>query len=253
MIFPKLRAPIVLVHGLLGRGELRLGPLKLSEYFPGISKKLRQAGNRVLLPNLSPTGSVVDRAAQLKAFLDFEVGKDRVHLVAHSMGGLDARYMISRLGMEERVLSLTTLGTPHRGTAFADWGVKTLRRVVRPLLEMCGMPTEAFLNLTTDHCRRFNEEVPDAPGVRYFSVAGKHDGSLLTPEWFMSYSVVLAREGVNDGVVSLQSAQWGENFEIWEGDHFSLVNWLNPFARNRGWRRDPTPRYAPLLARLEKV
>src|SRR5262249_5187529 len=38
-----------------------------------------------------------------------------VHVFAHSMGGLDARYMISRLGMAKRVLSLTTIATPHRG------------------------------------------------------------------------------------------------------------------------------------------
>ena len=51
------------------------------------------------------------------------------------MGGLDARYLISRLGMADRVLSLTTLGTPHRGTSFADWGVSRLQRYLRPLLE----------------------------------------------------------------------------------------------------------------------
>jgi len=44
------------------------------------------------------------------------------------MGGLDSRHAISlRLGLAERVLTLTTLGTPHRGTAFADWGVPPRR------------------------------------------------------------------------------------------------------------------------------
>jgi triacylglycerol lipase len=250
MTFPKLQAPIVLVHGLLGHGEVRLGNLVLTEYFPGISQKLRDAGNRVLVPNLSPTAGVAQRAAQLKDFLDCEEPSAPVHLLAHSLGGLDSRYMISRLGMHQRVLTLTTLGTPHRGTSFADWGVKALQRLVRPILDFCGLPTGAFLDLTTTQCRRFNEEVPDVAGVRYFSVGGRHEGGLLTPEWFLSYGVVLANEGVNDGVVSLQSAQWGESFDVWEGDHFSLVNWRNPFATNRGWSRDPAPRYGPLLQRL---
>ncbi len=248
--FPSFAPPIVLVHGLLGAGEVRVGGVVVSEYFPGISGQLRDAGNRILLPNLSPTAGVAQRAAQLKQFIDLQSPGEPVHLVAHSMGGLDSRYMISRLGMAERVLTLTTLGTPHRGTTFADWGVNRLAWVVRPLLEMLGMPSEAFRDLTTARCRQFNAEVPDAGGVRYFSVAGRHDGNWLTPEWYLSHNVVLRNEGDNDGVVSVASAQWGESMQVWEGDHFSLINWLNPFARNRGWDRDPLPRYGPLLRRL---
>src|SRR5690606_21994510 len=43
-----------------------------------------------------------------------------VNLFAHSMGGLDSRFLISSLGYGDRVASLTTLSTPHRGTAVAD-------------------------------------------------------------------------------------------------------------------------------------
>ena len=250
MVFPRLHAPIVLVHGLLGFGQVRMGGVTLSDYFPGISQKLRAAGNRVLVPNLSPTAGVAERAAQLKQFIDRESPFEPVHLLAHSMGGLDSRFMVSRLGMADRVLTLTTLGTPHRGTTFADWGVSRLSHLVKPVLNLLGLPTQAFRDLTTAMCRRFNEEVPDVPQVQYFSVAGRHDGSLLTPEWLLSYNIVLENEGDNDGVVSVASARWGQSMEVWEGDHLSLVNWLNPFGRNRGWDRDPTPRYAPLFRRL---
>ena len=92
--------------------------------------------------------------------------------------------------------------------------------------------------------------LPNVPGVRYFSVAGRYDGNLLVPEWYLSYAVVKFHEGDNDGIVSVHSAQWGESLDVWEGDHFSLVNWWNPMAQNRGWKRDPNPRYAPLLKRL---
>jgi triacylglycerol lipase len=250
MLVPKLRSPIVLVHGLLGYGEVRVGGVTLYDYFPGVTQALREAGNRVLVPSLSPTAGIADRAAQLKAFVDREAPHEPVHLIAHSMGGLDSRYMISRLDMAERVLSLTTLGTPHRGTTFADWGVARLGRIVKPILEWLYLPTQAFLDLTTSHCRQFNEQVPDSSRVRYFSVAGRHDGCLLTPEWLLSYSHVLKHEGVNDGVVSVTSAKWGESLDTWEGDHFSLVNWANPFAANRGWNRNPLERYGPLIKRL---
>jgi triacylglycerol lipase len=108
-----------LVHGLLGYGQLKVCGWTIASYFSNIPEFLSASGNRVLVAQLSPTGGVAERATQLKLFLDREAPREPVHLLAHSMGGLDARYMISRLDMAARVLTLTTLGTAHRGTAFA--------------------------------------------------------------------------------------------------------------------------------------
>lgn len=232
-MMPKLRAPIVLVHGLFGFNRVQVAGCTVASYFPGIPQALEAAGNRTLAPSLSPTGGVGERARQLKEAIDRFSPTEPVHLIAHSLGGLDARYLISRLGMAERVLSLTTLGTPHRGTAFADWAVGKLERLVRPALGFLGVPMQAFYDLTTTACAAFNAATPDAPGVRYFSVAGRHDGSVLDPGWLLPYNIVLQAEGPNDGVVSQASARYGEAEEVWDGDHFSLVNWLNPMGLRR--------------------
>ncbi len=250
MTVPKLRAPILLVHGLLGYDEVRLLRWRLASYFPGIPELFRQGENRVLLSRVSPTAGVADRAAQLKAFLDRELPGEAVHILAHSMGGLDARYLISRLGMSRRVLSLTTIGTPHRGTAFADWGVRRFECILKPLLTMLGLPAQAFYDLTRAKCRAFNEQVPDAPEVRYFAVVGRHQHHLLCPEWHLPHRIVLAAEGANDGVVSVASATYGEDTQVWEGDHFHLVNWPNFRSRLEGHWRDPLPNYARLIQRL---
>src|SRR5262245_61863644 len=95
---PRLRAPIVLVHGLLGYDRLRLLGWPISSYFPGVREALQAAGNCVLVPALTPTAGVAERAGELKAFLDAQAPGEAVHLFAFSMGGLDARYLISRLG-----------------------------------------------------------------------------------------------------------------------------------------------------------
>ncbi len=251
MVIPRLRAPIVLAHGLLGFDQLRLAGRTLLCYFNQIPEALTEPGNRVLVARVSPTGGVADRAAQLKAFLDRELPGEAVHLIAHSMGGLDARYLITHLGMAPRVLSLTTVGTPHRGTAFADWGVRRFQHVLRPILEnVVGLPHQAFYDLTTEKCKAFNEQTPDAPGVRYFSVAGNHETGWLTPEWQLSARIVARAEGPNDGVVSVASATYGEACEVWQGDHLSLVNWHNPLSLRRGLCSDRTEQYAGLLQRL---
>jgi triacylglycerol lipase len=44
-----------------------------------------------------------------------------VNLMAHSMGGLDCRYLISKVRPEEYTsLSLTIVLTPHHGSPFMD-------------------------------------------------------------------------------------------------------------------------------------
>ena len=57
---PRLRTPIVLVHGLFGFDSLRLGPWLIAQYFQGIPEALRRAGNRVLVASLSPTRGIAD-------------------------------------------------------------------------------------------------------------------------------------------------------------------------------------------------
>lgn len=53
---------------------------------------------------------------------DFDVTKykGKFHIIAHSMGGLDSRYLITHLGGSHRIASLTTIATPHFGSPIAD-------------------------------------------------------------------------------------------------------------------------------------
>src|SRR5437763_959212 len=120
MRVPRLRNPIVLAHGLMGFDAVRVGGFRVRGYYPGIEESFRAAGNRVFGARVHPTAGIAQRAAELRELIDHASPQEPVHLLAHSMGGLDARYMISRLDMADRVLSLTTIGTPHRGSPIAD-------------------------------------------------------------------------------------------------------------------------------------
>ncbi len=246
---PRLRAPIVLVHGLFGFDSLRVGPWLVAHYFQNIPEALRSAGNRVLVASLSPTRGIADRARQLKVLLDRESPAEPVHLIAHSMGGLDSRYLISRLGMVSRVLTLTTLGTPHRGTPFADWGLRRLTRLLLPLFEFANVPYQAFFDLTVAHCAEFNRQTPDAPGVRYFSVAGDFALHWLAPEWQVPARILASSEGPNDGIVSVASARWGADCTVWDGDHLNLINWTHSWISVRR-QADRLGHYAALVRRL---
>lgn len=97
---------------------------KVVKSFGRIGKKLEEAGHCVYASDTDGFGTIEHNAEQLKAQIERILEKEhaeKVNILAHSKGGLDSKYMISRLGMEDRVASLTTLSTPHRGSKLATW------------------------------------------------------------------------------------------------------------------------------------
>ena len=114
----KTRYPIVLVHGLAMRDTFFM------KSWGRIDRILRIQGHTVYKSNVDAFGTVETNAAQLKeeilAILR-ETGAGKVNIIAHSKGGLDAKYMIRELDMAPHVASLTTLCTPHRGSPIASF------------------------------------------------------------------------------------------------------------------------------------
>jgi triacylglycerol lipase len=247
--------PIVLHHGLILPGNLRVGPVTIGS-FVGIDRVLAERGHPLILTQVHPTAGVAHRAALLKQIILERLRqldappKAKVIVFAHSMGGLDARHMISHLGMADRVAALVTLSTPHRGSPYADWALRHLTRFrALQLLRMMGLDTGAVAELTTDACARFNERTPDCPGVKYFSITAARPLLEVSPLLFQPYRIVHAAEGVNDGLVSVQSATWAEHLETWPVDHLHLLNrrLLIEWKKRTG---DVRPYYVALLKRL---
>ncbi|GAA5824146.1 hypothetical protein JCM3770_001408 [Rhodotorula araucariae] len=120
----KPRFPIVLCHGLYGFDVRGPGFFRL-HYWGDLLKILRgKIGAEVYVTAVPGTGSVKNRAHVLhKALEDTQSLLNRdINFVAHSMGGLDARYLISNIRPTlYRPRSLTTLCTPHRGSEFMAW------------------------------------------------------------------------------------------------------------------------------------
>ena len=249
---PTASHPAVLVHGLCGFDRLFARRRPMKEYFPGVAAHLRAAGHEVFVPRVSPTASIAVRALELLHAIRARFGSRPVHLIGHSLGGLDARYLVSRLGFGTQATSVTTVGTPHAGTTFADWAVTRFARLFRPVFRSLGLPDDAFFDLTTDACSRFNELTPDVPGVRTASVAGECARPWLGVEWRFSSKIVGRTEGPNDGVVSVASAAWGERREVWRADHLNLVNWPNRFMVRAGEWHDRGVDYVGLLRRFNR-
>jgi triacylglycerol lipase len=223
--------PIVLHHGLFGYDSVGVGKFRWA-YFQGIDKAIRKLGAPVIVTKVHPTGGIVRRATQLKAAIESGLaelngdGHGKIILVAHSLGGLDARYMISRLGMADRVAALLTVTTPHRGSPYADWCVRHLGKRLGgfELMDMLGLDVHGIQDLTTESCAQFNREITDVPGVPYFSVSAAREWPKVAPFVLHSHKVIQDCEGDNDGLVSIKSATWGTHLCTWRADHFHTIN-----------------------------
>src|SRR2546423_10112245 len=211
------RLPVVLAHGFLGFDETELGNRK-HPYFRGIGEQLERAGAQLYCPRVPPASSISARAARL-ADLIRAVPEPRVNIVAHSMGGLDARYAISKLGLADRVASLVTIGTPHFGTPLADLGAGLVPGTVSRALSRV-VDVRALHDLTTDALDRFNRDVADAPGVAYCSVVARSAFSQTNPLLWPSHAFLTARSGANDGMVPADSQGWGKVIREIESDHW---------------------------------
>jgi pimeloyl-ACP methyl ester carboxylesterase len=169
-----LRHPVVLAHGAVWFGALGIERLK-QDYWTGTDMNLRRLGVKLIAPEVTPLGSIETRANELKAAILRAYPRGKVNVVAHSMGGLDARYMITKLGMGHRVASLTTLSTPHHGSFYADFARKYIGnwQGLSWLAGKAKIDHTALRDLTTAYMAdEFNPVVPDDPGVAYFSYAG---------------------------------------------------------------------------------
>lgn len=103
--------PILLVHGMVENRAI----------FTVLKRQLQRRGfRRVITINYSPlTNDIRAAASELSAEIEAIValtGYERIHVIGHSLGGLIARYYVQRLGGDERVHTLVTLGTPHSGS-----------------------------------------------------------------------------------------------------------------------------------------
>lgn len=91
----------------------------------GVSFGVRTALTRGVRAAAAELGEHVQRLRE-------RTGADRVHVVGHSLGGLIARYYVQRLGGDEAVHTLVTLGAPHGGTAAAYLLPTPLARQLQP-------------------------------------------------------------------------------------------------------------------------
>ena len=236
--------PIILVHGIAIRES------KLIKAFGKIEENLTESGYEVYTAGIDAFGTIENNAEQLKEIILRilrDTKKDKINVIAHSKGGLDTKYMITNLGMEDRIASLTTLCTPHKGSSVATriwnlpmWMKKTLAFFINGFYRMIGDKNPDSLKVC-EQLKTNDDTVSELPFsdkvyCQSFStrlVSGKDCVLMAVPMIICNQS----NETENDGVVSSESAK----FERYRGDcldesvsHTQIVDLL---ARRKSRKR----------------
>ncbi len=222
------RFPVVLLHGLGGFDQLQL-PAMNASYFRGLERLFERHGVRAYRTTVPAFGTVEERARALGrelVALAARTGARRFNLVAHSMGGLDARFAIVHDDdVRPLVASLVTIGTPHRGTPIADLGATVLGATgLASLLARVGVSMAFVRDLSSAALAAFNARVPDVEGVFYGSVVGTAPAGRVAPP-LAPLAPLLAKCGDSDGVVPAASQAWGVVLATVLADHWGEIGW----------------------------
>ena len=219
-------APLVMAHGLMGFSRIHLGPWTLAAYFRGIPEYLNQLGFRVLVTRVHPTGGIERRARKLAEQIEAAFPGESVHLVGHSMGGLDARQLLREPGWSDRVLSLVTVGTPHLGSLLAERFSPRFKPIA-VTFKAIPWDFQGFSDVLPQKARRWHEDHPAPEQIPCYAVAG--NPTLQQVCWPLKrlHKELEVLDGPNDGLVSQQSAlAFGQPLLTTPLDHFRQMNWF---------------------------
>ena len=261
------RFPILLVHGTGFRDWKRLC------YWGRVPEALRREGAEVFYGGQDGWATVEENAKVLARRVDevlAETGCEKLHLIAHSKGGLDARYLASTLGYGEKLASLTTVSTPHHGSRTMDalyrmpkWLFRAGAFFVNAFYRLAGDKNPDFYTVcrqfTTAWAEEFNRNNPDVTGVLYRSYAGAMAG--WRSDVFMWWeNLIIGRvEGENDGLVTVESARWTNFGGVWRGagrrglSHMDEVDFRRRALKRGGEVMDPVDCYVALVSELREL
>ncbi len=212
------RLPVLFVHGLHDRDD----NLKRSEQWGRIPDWMRAHGSDVWFGNEDAFGSVDGNAAELLKSLQVileQTGEERIHIIAHSKGGLDALNLACLPEARGHIASLVMLATMIHGmrlcTVLAHDPL-VLPHVVAPIVNRHGRkigdvnPDSLGLlrATTTKACEAFLRENPPIPEIEYRSLAfALEEGDKR--KFDIRALLIGLFDGENDGIAPLRSTKYG--------------------------------------------
>lgn len=219
--------PIVLIHGVGSRDR------KHFNYWGRIPKSLDSQGAKIFYSNQDAWGTIEANSEIVKNSIIEALkttGSDKVNLIAHSKGGLEARYLIHELDMESSVASLTTIATPHNGSKTMDLILKLptflykfISNIMNFYYKLLGDKQPDFytasVQLSGVYSKDFNRKISNSENIYYQSYATKMKNSFSDILFCLPHLIINLVDGENDGMVTVDSATWTNFRGVITGKH----------------------------------
>ncbi|MBR5448259.1 MAG: alpha/beta fold hydrolase [Clostridia bacterium] len=219
--------PLLFVHGVCFRD------FAFPNYWGRVPHELERNGAKVFYGNHGSAASICDSALELTARIKYitdDLGYGKVNIIAHSKGGLDCRYAIAEYGIGDRVASLVTINTPHKGCAYADYLLSKIPMKVQnkvantynSVLKRLGDDSPDFLaamrDLTESRVLEITSSFGDEHGIDgicCISIGSKiNSRSHAKMPMSLTHGFVKKHEGDNDGLVSTHSFEWSDDYRF---------------------------------------
>ncbi|MDR8391754.1 alpha/beta hydrolase [Aliifodinibius sp. S!AR15-10] len=234
----ELKHPVLLCHGYGAFASL-VKPSPLND----IAMFMRSHGVLAFAPNIVPYAKIEIRSQEWKTLIQqlserYDIAKFNV--IAHSMGGLDIRYALSKLELERYVASFTTIATPHHGTSLAELALRAPDAIQGKLGDFFDWMGDrvypktksdaigSVKQLTRSYVReRFNNEIRNLESIPYYSFSaavGKGTSAPIETMIRFQNNHIFEEEGINDGLVSAESAEWGEHIKTVSISHLEQMS-----------------------------
>ena len=233
----KTKYPILLVHGIIFKES------KIFNAFGKIGKKLQAQGYCVHVGRHDGFGTIENNAKQLKGQIEDILKREnteKINLIAHSKGGLDCKYLIRELAMQDKIASLTTLCTPHFGSPVASRIMKYPKFLLKTVAFWVNFWYRIFGDKHPDAynvCKelRLHDDVDSFPfSDKVYCQSYSSTLKKVKDDFVMSIPLIFSRSihnGSTDGLVPADSSV----FEIYRGDcisdslsHSQVVDFMVP-------------------------
>jgi pimeloyl-ACP methyl ester carboxylesterase len=205
---------VLLIHGFTATAEDMVG----------LAAFLQQEGSGCTVINCTyPCFSGIDRAAtaiaaRLNQFSSV-ISENRVCVVAHSMGGLVARALVSLNGGDRFVRGVITLGTPHLGTLKDRIGLNFLLELMSQVKKVAltgpyfpdSLSGKQLIGTDKDELLERLRDAPGTGNVRWVSFSGgrpelefgSNKFKNILANWYIQKSF---NQATNDGLVEEASS-----------------------------------------------
>ncbi len=227
-VFAKSNCRVGLVPGAFAPGTEGSGRwIRDEDYFRTAREFFSAQGCEVFQFQFPEDGSIEERGLMIRDQMQRRGSfSGRTLLLAHSQGGLDARYALATLKVSG-VDALVTVGTPHSGSRVAQWAHEQAEK-----RSFFSRLLQTGFDYDLGSLRFLGEMVPGfiASRAEYFRIPSRVRGAsvravcqtqcfwpLRALSWFFDL-------GPGDGLVEAESQRWGEDLGAFDLDHLSEVS-----------------------------